>query len=86
MSPVERAARVFTPKVRGIEINREGTGRKRECVRRSGGGVGGGEGGCLSGGGRGVWGGGRVSGGEGRGGEERGGAGRASCKLAGLAD
>lgn len=47
LSPVERAARVFTPKVRGIEINREGTERKRECVRRSGGGVGGGEGGCL---------------------------------------
>lgn len=71
LSPVERAARVFTPKVRGIEINREGTERKRECVRRSGGGVGGGEGGCLSGGGG-------VCGGEGgcrtgRGGEGRGG-------------
>lgn len=32
LSPVERAARVFTPKVRGIEINREGTERTRECV------------------------------------------------------
>lgn len=34
LSPAERAARVFTPKVRGIEINREGTERTRECVRR----------------------------------------------------
>lgn len=33
LSPAERAARVFTPKVRGIEINREGTERTRECVR-----------------------------------------------------
>lgn len=33
LSPAERAARVFTPKVRGIEINREGTERTSECVR-----------------------------------------------------
>lgn len=74
LSPAERAARVFTPKVRGIEINREGTERKRECVRRGGiEWVGARAGVCR--GGRVV----EVP--DGSGGEVR-----ASCKLAGLAD
>lgn len=38
LSPLERAAGVFTPrqreKKREIEINREGMDRKRECVHR----------------------------------------------------
>lgn len=79
MSPVERAARVFTPKVRGIEINRrEGTERKRESVCAGAGAEWvGGAGGCLSGG---------DGNGGGVGREKSGGLGRASCKLAGLAD
>lgn len=70
LSPVERAARVFTPKVRGIEINREGTEGKRESVCA---GAGAewvrGAGGCLLGGGGDGDGGGSQTGGEWRGGE-----------------
>lgn len=74
LSPLERAARVFTPKVREIEINRERTEGKRECVHR-GRVAGRGDGGWLFVGG---W----VGGWRG----SLDGWRRASCKLAGLAD